>query len=115
MAVEDTTIEVIGPDGTAPEVQQITRLDGRDFVLTFRYAFRTAGWHLTIDEYPAVRLVTGVRLKPGINFFDSVPSMGVLHLIRTDGQIASAGQLDFAEQRARIWYEPLAMPWVGMP
>lgn len=107
-AIEITSL----PTGTAPVHQQVTRLGGVDYVLTFRYSARTAGWHLDIDEYPNTRLVTGVRVRPGFNLFADAVGRGTLHVIHTDGSVECPTRLDFAQGLFRLWYDS---EWEGQP
>lgn len=109
----DLTIEVPTPDGTRPLQRQVTRLDGRDLVLTYRYNFRCAAWYLDVDDYPSTRLVTGVRVRPGVDLLEAVPSLGVLHVVHTD--VSTPDLTAFGEARARLYYEPLSQPWEGQP
>ncbi len=110
---ENTTIEVPTPSGVYAVERQVTRLDGRDLLLRYRFSYRTVGWHLDVFDYPDILLAASMRVKPGFNLLEYVPDLGVMHVAHEN--ISTPDRLAFAEARAKIWYEPISNPWSGQP
>jgi hypothetical protein len=90
--VGELTVPVVIPTSTTlPDYRQTTSLEGRDYVLRFRWNTREARWYLDVADQDETPIVSGLKL---------VAEAPLLRLVRRDDR-RPPGELWVRDREAR--------------
>ena len=94
---------------TLPLYQQVTTLDGQDYVLTFSYNARDFSWYLDIADQDAVMIVAGIRIIVDFDMLrrcvDARRPPGILIANDLSGAGLDPGPSDFGTRVELLYFE----------